>query len=142
MNYLNYLSIILLASIKFAMAPIVALPLGFSSSEIFICISIGGILGFYVFYYFTDFILRYFGVFKRKKTRKIFTKKNKMIVKIMRKNGLFFLSMLTPTLLSIPVGAFIALRYFGKKNIKVQLFMVGGILFWAAVFSFFNYLFV
>jgi sterol desaturase/sphingolipid hydroxylase (fatty acid hydroxylase superfamily) len=139
MNLIDYLSIILLAGIKFAMTPIPAMALGFSSLELFVCLVIGGLAGFFSFYYFSDFIFyQFYKLFPPKKVKRKFTKRNRRIVKIVRERGLLIVALLTPIFFSIPIGAFLAMRYFGKRSVKVQLVMSGFIVFWAAVFSLFT----
>lgn len=138
MPWIKYLTIILLASVKFAMAPLSAIPMGITGKTLFLCMVFGGFLGFFVFYYLADFFLIQMGIRQQRKgkERKIFSKKNRLVVKMMRKNGLLLLALLTPILLSIPFGAFLAIRYFPKNKPIVLFMMLGGILLWAGIFTF------
>ena len=50
--------------------------------------------------------------------KKVFTKKNRRIVKLWKKYGEFGVAFLTPIILSIPLGTFIATRYRTVSNKK------------------------
>ena len=66
--------------------------------------------------------------------KKIFTKKTRRIVRIWKKYGLIGIALLTPILLSIPVGTFIASRLVPQRS-TVILYMLFALLFWSVVLS-------
>ena len=66
--------------------------------------------------------------------KKIFTKKSRRIVRIWKKYGLIGIALLTPILLSIPVGTFIASRLVPQRS-TVILYMLFALLFWSVVLS-------
>ncbi|MGB0871307.1 MAG: hypothetical protein ACPGSD_17090 [Flavobacteriales bacterium] len=144
MPWNNYLLLIVVASTKFALTPLVSLPMDIGRQELFFTMLFGGLLGYFVFFYFSEYLIHTFSnvsLTKRKKEKKIFTKRNRMIINIVRKRGLVILALITPILLSIPVGAFIAARYFTNKT-KVNLVMVGSILTWSFIYTTFRSFFV
>lgn len=64
--------------------------------------------------------------------KKVFTKRNRRLVTIFRKYGLFGITFLTPVILSIPIGTIIANSFEPKKR-KIFLFMFISILFWSTL---------
>ena len=96
----------------------------------------GGSLGTIVFYYFGSWINKMFDkLFKRKKKKekKTFTKKNRMVIKIKKKYGLYGLALLTPVVLSIPVGCILASRFYGKDRRTVP-FLLASVVLWSVAF--------
>lgn len=92
---------------------------------------IGGTIGVFVFTFFSEWLNQIIDkLFKPKKKKKTFTKKNRIIVKIKSKYGLYGIALLTPVFFSIPIGCFLAARFYHshKKNITVLL---GAVLFWS-----------
>jgi ABC-type antimicrobial peptide transport system permease subunit len=137
---LKYINVILLASVKFFWATPYAYFLRLDQVETFVMMQIGGLLGFVFFYYFFSFMLKelrlvwpaiYYitpRIFKvrfeqwldtrryRRLTANKFTRRNKMIVKIRQKTGMLGIVILTPIVLSIPLGAFLGTKYFHHKR--------------------------
>ncbi len=66
---------------------------------------------------------------KEARKRRIFTKRNRRIVKIWKKYGLAGIAIVTPVLLSIPIGTIIANSLESNKK-KILLYMFLSILFW------------
>ena len=66
--------------------------------------------------------------------KKIFTKKSRRIVRVWKKYGLIGIALLTPILLSIPVGTFIASRLVPQRS-TVILYMLFALIFWSVVLS-------
>lgn len=139
MSISQYLLLLFISATKFAISPFVAINMGFSQQETFIVTTLGGLSGFFLFYYFSSYILRLTGILfaKRQKKKKVFTKKNKLAVKIIREYGLWLLALLTPILLSIPFGAFLCARYFQRK-FTIFLVMCSFIILWGFILSFFG----
>ena len=63
-----------------------------------------------------------------------FTKRNRMIIKIVNKFGMAGIVILTPVLLSIPVGTFIATRYY-SANRFLLVYLSASVLFWSLFMS-------
>ncbi len=66
--------------------------------------------------------------------KKVFTKKSRRIVRIWKKYGLIGIAILTPILLSIPVGTFIASRLVPQRR-TVILYMLFALVFWSVLLS-------
>ena len=131
------ISVFLLSTVKFVLGSIpLALGLGFSFLKSFIVTCAGGFFGVYTFVNVSDYILE--KIQKRKKEKhkietpkKKFTHKNKIIVITKRRFGLVGIAFLTPLFLSIPIGSFIAMRYFKNKH-KVLVYLFCSVIFWSA----------
>jgi len=76
--------------------------------------------------------IKYTYVDGHQQPKKVFTKRNRRIVTIFRKYGLFGIAFLTPVILSIPIGTIIANSLEPKKR-KIFLFMFISILFWSTL---------
>ena len=153
---LKYLNVIAFASVKFFWATPYAYLLRLNQTEAFVMMQIGGILGFLFFYAFFSFLLKelkllwpliYFitpPIFKvrfehwlterriRRLTAKKFTGTNKMIAGIRRKYGMAGIVLLTPVLLSIPIGALLGTKYFHHKKWFIP-WMLLSIFIWGIV---------
>ena len=136
---------VLIASFKFAITVpvfIIREELSFGESLLFGISS--GTFGIIVFMFLSSGILNFWnwfkrktGLFKRKKPRRKFSKKSRRWVKIKSRYGLVGIAFLTPFLLSIPVGCFIATRYYKNKK-KVFLYMFLSVVFWSLIFASFG----
>lgn len=92
---------------------------------------IGGTIGVFVFTFFSEWLNDLINkIFPPKKDKKVFTKKNRIIVKIKSKYGLYGIAFFTPIFFSIPIGCFLAARFYNshRKNITVLILAV---IFWA-----------
>jgi len=126
---LKLISVGLLSAIKFFLAIPYSYAIGLSYYETLISTCTGGIIGFYFFYYLSGVILNFLvrkGILKRpgkkrKANKKIFSKKNKLIVKTKLSYGLIGLVILTPIILSIPIGAFILRKYYKNNKLAIPL---------------------
>ena len=67
--------------------------------------------------------------------RRIFTPRNRKVVKIWRKYGIWGVAFLTPLLFSPPVGAAIAVS-FGEKKFKIFSTMLISAIFWGIFFTY------
>ena len=134
-SVLEFLGIVLIATIKFVVAlGYLLLPAsGYVYYEIVFTLILGGSIGVLFFYYFShlvnNLITRFFP--KKKKEGK-FSKKTRRIINIKNKYGLIGISLLTPLILSIPVGCFLASRFYRKKKITIYI-MLAGVAFWSFV---------
>ncbi len=137
------ISVILLSSVKFGLGglPLALAGYHFSFFKTVVTTSFGGILGILVFSFLSEQILKVVNKFvvkwrhkHPKKPAKIFTFKNKMIVRVKQRFGLIGLAILTPTVLSMPLGMLLAKRYF-HNNQKVMLYMISSVLFWSVTIS-------
>lgn len=140
--------VVFTASIKFFFAPFLALSFGFDFIQIFFSVAFGGILGVLAFYILSEWFVEVFakikprisfvfgGLYRReKKPKKIFTKRNRLIVKIIRTYGLSGIVVLTPVLF-LPLGTFLAFRYFHHRE-NVLLYLSYSVIAWAFVLTVF-----
>jgi hypothetical protein len=68
------------------------------------------------------------------KPTKIFSRKSRFIAKIKTTYGFWGIIIATPFILTIPVGAFLANKYYSKRWQTIP-FMIMSIVSWAAVLS-------
>ena len=66
------------------------------------------------------------------KPKKKFSRKNKLIVRVKSRWGLIGLALITPTIISIPVGTLLAARYFGN-NWRTLPYMLLSVVGWGFV---------
>lgn len=95
----------------------------------------GAIFSTIVFTYLSDGIIKWWNKLKeklitKKGPKKHFTKSNRRIIKIKNRFGLIGIAALTPILLSIPLGAFLAERFYKDKK-KVIIYISIATVFWS-----------
>jgi hypothetical protein len=153
---LKLLNVSFIASFKYFWSTPYAFMLKLNSLETLFCIEIGGIIGFLLYYYFFRFLLAkikllwpmvyYFTptIFKvrfelwlerrRKRilTRRKFTSTNKFIVKIRRRYGMWGIIVLSPIILSIPIGALLGTKYFPHRQGFIP-YMILSISIWGVI---------
>ena len=143
LHWLELLLFILLAAVKFAVVvPVYIIKNNLNFFEGLAFSLFSGTLGIIFFIGVSDVLLRFihwisdrFQIGKKKKNT--FSKRNRMLVKVMKSYGLLGIAFLSPIILSLPVGTFIALRYYkDKKQVFIYLWL--GVLFWSIIFSGFS----
>jgi len=136
---------ILFSSFKFAATfPLVVIQFKFSFLETILWTNVGGIAGIYFFAFLSEKIILWWKrIFRRStrkkpeyllKAKKIFTKRNRRIVLIKQRYGLFGIAITTPLLLSIPLGVFLAVRYYHSSKTK-YLYLIGSNLLWSVIYT-------
>lgn len=154
------IQVVIISGIKFLFAPFVSIGYGFNYFQTVIFTTLGGIAGLFFFYYLSKWLIRlYFMICPvvisyfageearialqesqcRKPDRKKFTRKNKTIVNIRQKYGLIGIILLTPVLLSIPIGAFLAQKYYSRKS-HILVYLSLSVLMWSFFISSFYFL--
>jgi hypothetical protein len=149
---LKLLSLTFLSSLKFLLSPVIAESYNFNYIQTFLTTTTGGILGVLFFFYGSKYIVQWFITYKNQmfflfginrkreedellpERKKVFTWKNKLIVITVRRFGLVGIALLTPTLLSIPVGTIIAARYFRNPR-KVVGYLCASVVLWSLILS-------
>ena len=134
-----------------------AMIIGLDYKQTVIAVLLGGIGGFLFFYYLSKPFVRVldsawphickmlplsakakFQTFCAKKSinlpPKIFTRKSRNIAKFKRTYGFWGIVLTTPLFLSIPLGAFLANKYYSRRKHTV-LYMILSIIGWTIVFS-------
>ena len=133
---------ILLSAVKFLIAPSSIYVVGHYSFWETVIISIsGGWMGVIGFYYFGKIIFRFFewvtlrlgtGI---KKPKMRMTKMNRIIVSVKNHRlGLIGLALISPSVISIPIGSMLAARYFGQDKRTIPVFFIA-VVFWAFVLT-------
>ncbi len=147
-SWLEIISVFLLSTVKFVFGGVpLALGLGFSFFEAVVVTSLGGFTGVLAFVTLSDTIIKKFKERKHKKEevkvvarKKIFSKKNRFIIHVKHRFGLVGIAALTPLIFSMPIGCFLATRYFKNKQ-RVIIYMFASVLFWSVAVSSFKLLF-
>jgi len=136
---------ILFSSFKFAATfPLVIIQYEFSFLETILWTNVGGILGVYFFAFLSGKLLSWWKrTFRRsnknilsdeQQVKKIFTRRNRRIVRIKQKYGLTGIALITPFLLSIPVGVFLVVRYYRTSKAKF-LYLIAANLIWSVIYT-------
>lgn len=116
----------------------------FNFLKVFLVTTISGFTSNVLFTYFSAAILKWWDGYKERKhlfaKKKVFTKANRRIIKIKKRFGLVGLAFITPIFPGIPVGAFIAERFY-KKKIKVIMYLNVSVVFWSITLYFLFYFF-
>jgi len=138
---LQILLVVILSATKFLTAPITSLNIGFGYIETLLITTTGGLIGVFFFFYLSSVIMLMISKISARtnknkpvKHKKKFTWKNKMIIHIKREYGLIGLAALTPIVLSIPLGTFLAARYFPDKK-KVIGYLSASVIVWSVIVS-------
>ncbi len=146
-DFLKIVQVFFLAMIKYFYAPLYGVAIGIGFWENFFSLIAGGTLAFTVYYYFTDLLIIYSrhlspwvvriapdswrqAAKRRKVRRRIkhrnrrkFTWRTKFVVKLRRGYGMWGIILLTPVLLSLPIGAFLLRKYY-RQNRLALFFML------------------
>jgi hypothetical protein len=147
---LKILPVLVVSSIKFAFAPPYAIQQGFNYYESIILTTAGGIGGVLFFFYLSTAVLKAYDWLLHKikhttsksyrrrarshnKPRKVFSRKTRFLIKLRGKYGMIGIAFLTPILLSIPIGSFIANKYYKNKGVLWYLFL--SVAFWSGLLS-------
>ena len=135
---------ILFSSVKFAATfPLAVARFDFSFMEIVLWTNVGGMAGIYFFAYLSERLLAWWKrIFRSRRERisekqekkKIFTRRNRRIVKIKQKYGLIGIAFTTPLLLSIPVGVFLVVRYYHSSKTK-YIYLIGSNILWSFIYT-------
>ena len=133
-------SVFLLSTVKFMWAPGTAIASGMKPFETIVITSLGGITGITVFYYFGHWVFQQIDEWRyrklTKKQKKIFTRRNRYIVKFKLSFGLLGLIFVTPAILSIPIGAVVAAKFYFKNRYTYPLLLVSTVL-WSIALTIF-----
>ncbi|NVO20308.1 MAG: hypothetical protein HXX13_11435 [Bacteroidetes bacterium] len=158
---LKLLIVFALSSVKFLLAPPLSFGLGLNFLQTIASTSAGGIMGVLVFFYISKWLIKFYNIYlsvyqhkilhwiavklemkkllahlhhTRNRKKKVFTFSNKLYVRIKRKYGLLGIIILTPILLSIPVGAFLAARFYPRQR-HLVLYLSGSVIMWSLIMS-------
>lgn len=131
----KYVAVYLISMIKFIGGPLSGVASGLTWIETFIFTVLGMMT--------TVVVLTLLGANARKrffsrlkKKNKLFTPKNRRMVKIWRRYGLRGVAFLTPVFFSPIIGTVMAIS-FGEPTKRIFFYMLGSALFWGVIFSLF-----
>jgi hypothetical protein len=137
------LTIIFLCTWKFAATfPLAIYIMKMSFTETLFYTNIGGIIGAVVFVFFSDLLIKAYARYWperlkfNKKARIIFTRRNRRIVRMKVKYGLFGIVFLSPVILSIPLGSFLTVKYYGTRKTNI-IWLIAGQILWSVVYTVF-----
>ncbi|MCX7606958.1 MAG: hypothetical protein N2170_06825 [Bacteroidia bacterium] len=108
LNGLQYLSVALLSGVKFMVGVAMSLALGLNFWEQFLSTTIGGIAGVSFFTYLGDTLRSWIA---RKRNRPLSPLPSAKWSRLWEKYGLWGVALLTPPILSPPIGTAIALAF-------------------------------
>lgn len=139
MEVAKYISVILASMIKFFGGPITGLALKITWVETAICSVVGMMITVSLITFFGSQIGQLFsGIFQRKTKRRVFTKSNRIAIRVRRKFGLIGISFLTPILFSPILGAILAIAFrYQKKEILLNMLISACV--WGVIQSLFLY---
>lgn len=108
----------------------------------FVFSTFAGSCGVVAFLFFERGLMRFWAAVKNKlpikakpsQPKRRFTKRNRMLVKIINSYGLPGIALITPTIISIPVGTILAGRLFHNPK-RVFLFLTASVALWSALLS-------
>ncbi|WP_163709962.1 hypothetical protein [Mangrovibacterium lignilyticum] len=153
---LKLFHVYLLATVKYFLTFPYSMLIGLNFLQTLITVTIGGITGFYFFYYLSGYLIRFYqnhhgtvlcalknytridlchlinknpAVVTVKVNRKM-----RLIVKLRAKYGFWGIIIMTPSLLSMPIGAFLLNKYYSRQKNTVA-YMTLSILGWALLYS-------
>lgn len=96
----------------------------------------GGAIGLLIFINFGSFITKkYYALRYKNKVYQKFNNWNRFLVKVRRSMGLWGISILSPILLTLPVGAMLALQITSNKT-KIFIYMFSCCILWSSIFFF------
>ena len=137
----KYISVFLASTVVFKLGmPIAVAAFKLNYLKCIISTTAGGVFSTIIFTYLSDVIIKWWDKLKdkwvtKKGPKKHFTKANRRIIRIKHRFGLIGIAALTPVLLSIPLGAFLAERFYKDKK-KVILYTAISLLVWANIYYF------
>lgn len=131
---LTFLSIFFLSMFKFIAGPILGFAAGYGPWKI-ILVSVTGMMSSVTMFTYLGSEIKNWVKTRFGKSRKLFTAKNRRIIRIWTSYGEMGVAFLTPILLT-PIGGTLILVSFGSAKQKIILYMLLSALAWATFFSF------
>lgn len=121
------------SAFKYSFATLFAADSSLGTIPAFLANFLGGVWGVFVFVYLEEKIQKwYINRQKRKGTYRVFSRRNRFIIKLRKRFGLKGLAVLTPILLTIPLGVAISLSLTHNKKMIVRYILLS-CFFWTTV---------
>ncbi len=130
MSLANYFYVLLISMFKFMIAPFLAYQVRLSFLESFVLINLGMMVSVLIFSFTGQVIKK--RIINRYFRKRLFTARNRKLVKIWRRYGMVGIAFLTPILLTPPAGTLIATS-FGEYRSRIYFYMLASSLFWSAI---------
>lgn len=133
------------AAFKFFFSMPAALLLGYSYWETVAITSAGGISSTVFFYVFSARVMEQYRQRQLRKTNRMraegkpvetryFTFANKLMVRIKLRVGLLGMAIVTPTVLSIPIGAIVSAKFFKHRKMMLPSLIIS-VVFWSMLIT-------
>lgn len=144
MKALHAITVMTAAVLKFFFSAFVSYQFGNSFWQTVLLIGAGGCIGAFLFYSGSAGVLEWFrqrrirsrarAIAKGEPPKRIFTRTNRAIVRLKRGYGLQGLVFLSPPILSIPIAALLAAKYF-RHDRRTLPFLLLSVVIWSFVLS-------
>ena len=122
MNFAKYLSVCTATMIKFMGGPLTGLALQLSWLETALLSALGMMCTVVLFLFFGDYLRLLIQKIVGNKKKKLFTKRNRFILKVKQRVGLWGIALLTPALLTPVGGSIIAIAFrYNKTEIFIKM---------------------
>lgn len=138
---MKVLLIILSATWKFAATfPVAIYIFKMTFMETILYTNIGGLIGIIVSLFFSKGLIYFWNKLSsqkpktRKKQKRTFTKFNRRLVLLKSKYGMPGIAILTPVLLSIPLGTFLTAKYYRHKKSNYLLLFLSQVV-WSFIYT-------
>jgi hypothetical protein len=132
---LKVLTVFFACSIFFGKAGVPAAVVLFKEDflKVFISSMAGGMFGNFIFTYASDAFLKWVQRYRAKRNlvhrRRIFTKFNRNVIRVKRRTGLAGIAFIAPMFLSLPLGTFLAEKFYRDKR-KIIIYFTISEVFW------------
>lgn len=134
---LKILALLLFSGTKILFAPGAILAAGYGKIETILIAFLGASAGSLFFLKLGTILFKWFEkMFASKKKKKVFTQKNKFIVRFKRNFGVIGMALIIP-IISIPASAIISAKYFRNDPKTIPAF-IGSSILWAVTLTFFS----
>ena len=144
MDALHVITVMTAGVLKFFYTPILSYQLGNSYWETVLLTAGGGCLGTIGFYFAGTRALEWFrlrrlrkrnhAIANGKSPKRVFTRTNRIIVRVKRGYGLKGLAIFSPPILSIPIMSILAAKYF-RHDRRTLPFLLSSVVIWSFVLS-------
>lgn len=131
----KYFSIVFMSALKFALGPIAAFKFNLSFVETILLTTLGMMISVVIFST-VGHKLKIWQEHHFPRKKKLFTSKNRKIVRVWQKFGLTGIAFLTPILLT-PIGGTLLAAAFGEHAKRIILFMLPSAIGWAIIITVF-----
>ena len=145
----HILLVALLSAIKFQLAFPLAKTSGLNFWQTIIATIGGGVAGVFFFVFLSEKLVKLIISLRSNKEnknsesrdgrkKKIFSRSSRFLVRFSRKFGLPGLALITPSILSIPLGTFVSSRVnekFVRDKRRLIIYLVISVVFWSFAFS-------